>query len=107
MSVAQSYGYSEAHGKEICDPLPPSTHIVAFNGYRSPNTGVNNDDANQNDKLIAYVKKQDGTYEEYGEYTNVFGAVLSQVKENRVYLQAHWGSGVKFSNIEFSELANE
>ena len=26
--VAQSYGYSEAHGKEICDPLPPSEFIV-------------------------------------------------------------------------------
>ncbi len=70
-------------------------------------TGVNNDDANQNDKLIVYVKKQDGTYEKYGEYYDVFGAVKSQVKENRVYLQAHWGSGVKFSNIEFSALANE
>ena len=34
--VAQDYGYSEAHGKEICDPLPPSTHIVAFNGRSSP-----------------------------------------------------------------------
>jgi len=68
-------------------------------------TGVNNDA--DDDKLIVYVKNQDGIYEQYGEYADVFGDVLGRVKENRVYLQAHWGSGVKFSNIEFSGLADE
>ena len=26
--VAQSYGYSEAHGKELVDPMPPTSHII-------------------------------------------------------------------------------
>ena len=32
--VAQSYGYSEAQGQEICDPLPPSEFIVLPEGPR-------------------------------------------------------------------------
>jgi hypothetical protein len=30
--VAQTWDYSEAHGKEICDPLPPESYAVFADG---------------------------------------------------------------------------